>query len=165
MYLHTMAWANSAYYCIRYYVTQCVLLFSILHTTPFPYRKTYFGALQQFHADATRLDTPWGSKPPHLQVGACLDMYLHTMAWANSAYYCIRYYVTQCVLLFSILHTTPFPYRKTYFGALQQFHADATRLDTPWGSKPPHLQVGVFKSLQIQYVPTRVLLLLMCSVS
>ena len=31
-----------------------------------------------------------------VHICACLDMYLHTMAWANSAYYCIRYYVTQC---------------------------------------------------------------------
>ena len=67
-------------------------------------------------------------------------------------------------LLFSTLHATPFHYRKTYFGALHQFLADITRSDTPWGSKPPHLQVGAFKSLQIQYVRTGVLLLLMCSV-
>ena len=42
--------------------------------------------------------------------------------------------------------------------------ADATKSDTPWGSKPPHLQLGEFKSLQIQYLRTGVLLLLMCSV-
>ena len=66
--------------------------------------------------------------------------------------------------LFSILHTTPFHYGETYFGALHQFLADAKRSDIPWGSKPPHLQVGAFKSLQIQYVRTGVLLLLMCSV-
>ena len=66
--------------------------------------------------------------------------------------------------LFSTLHATPFHYGETYFGALHQFRADATRSDTPWGSKPPHLQVGAFKSLQIQYVRTGVLLLLMCSV-
>ena len=53
-------------------------------------------------------------------------------------------------LLFSTLHTTPFHYGKTYFGALYQFLADVTRSDTPWGSKPPHLQVGAFKLLQIQ---------------
>ena len=72
--------------------------------------------------------------------------------------------VNAIVLLFSTLHTTPFHYGETYFGALHQFLADATRSDTPWGSKPPHLQVGAFKSLQIQYVRTGVLLLLMCSV-
>ena len=51
-------------------------------------------------------------------------------------------------------NTTPFHYGKTYFGALHQFLADATRSDTPWGSKPPHLQVGAFKLIQIQYVRT-----------
>ena len=58
--------------------------------------------------------------------------------------------------LFSTLHTTPFHYGETYFGALHQFLSDVTRSDTPWGSKPPHLQVGAFKSLQIQYVRTGV---------
>ena len=67
-------------------------------------------------------------------------------------------------LLFSTLHTTPFPYGKTYFEALHQFLADVMRSDTPWGSKPPHLQVGAFKSCQIKYVRTGILLLLMCSV-
>ena len=66
--------------------------------------------------------------------------------------------------LFSTLHTTPFRYGETYYGVLHQFLADATKSNTTWGSKPPHLQVGAFKSLQIQYVRTRVLLLLMCSV-
>ena len=43
-------------------------LFSTLHTcrsTPFHYGETYFGALHQFLADATRSETPCGSKPPH----------------------------------------------------------------------------------------------------
>ena len=52
-------------------------------------------------------------------------------------------------LLLSSRHSTPLHYRKKYSGALHQFFADATRSDTPWGSKPPHLQVGAFKSLQI----------------
>ena len=51
-------------------------------------------------------------------------------------------------LRFSTLHTTPFHYGETYFGVLHQFLADATRSDTPWGSKPPHLQVGAFTPLQ-----------------
>ena len=67
-------------------------------------------------------------------------------------------------LLFSTLYNTPFYNGKTYCGALHQFLADVTRSDTPWGSKPLHLQVGAFKSLQNQYVRTGVLLLLMCSV-
>ena len=67
-------------------------------------------------------------------------------------------------VLFSTLHTTPFHYGETYCGVLHQFLADATKSDTTWGSKPPHLQVGAFKSLQIQYVHTGILLLLMCSV-
>ena len=66
--------------------------------------------------------------------------------------------------LFSTLHTISFHCGVANFGALQQFFADATRSDTPWGSKQPHLQIGAFKSLQIQYVGTGVLLLLMCSV-
>ena len=56
--------------------------------------------------------------------------------------------------LFSTLHTTPFLYGKIDFGAMHQFLADVTRSDTLWGSKPPHLHVGAFKSLQIQYVRT-----------
>ena len=46
--------------------------------------------------------------------------------------------------LFSTLHTTPFHYAETYFGALHQFLANATKSDTPWGSKPSHLQLGEF---------------------
>ena len=54
--------------------------------------------------------------------------------------------VNAIALLFSTLHTTPFHYGKTYFGVLHQLLTDATRSDTPWGSKPPPLQVGAFKS-------------------
>ena len=52
--------------------------------------------------------------------------------------------------LFSTLHTTHHfstCMRKYLFGVLHKLCADITRSNTPWGSKPPHLQVGVFKSL------------------
>ena len=45
-------------------------LFSALHSTPFLYVDLYFRVLHQFHADVMRPDYPWGSKLPHLQVGA-----------------------------------------------------------------------------------------------
>ena len=50
-------------------------------------------------------------------------------------------------LLFSTLHTTPFQYVTLYFGVLRKLCADVTRPDGPWGSKTPHHQVGVSKSL------------------
>ena len=40
--------------------------FSPLHTTPFLYRKTYFGLLNYLLAIVAWSDTPRGSKPPYL---------------------------------------------------------------------------------------------------
>ena len=45
-------------------------LFSTLHSTPFLYVDLYFRVLHKLHADVMRPDYPWGSKLPHLQVGA-----------------------------------------------------------------------------------------------
>ena len=45
-------------------------LFSTLHSTPFLYVYLYFRVLHKLRADVTRPDYPWGSKLPHLQVGA-----------------------------------------------------------------------------------------------
>ena len=45
-------------------------LFSTLHSTPFLYVDLYFRVLHKLRADAMRPDYPWGSKLPHLQVGA-----------------------------------------------------------------------------------------------
>ena len=45
-------------------------LFSILHSTPFLYVDLYFPVLHKLRADVMRPDYPWGSKLPHLQVGA-----------------------------------------------------------------------------------------------
>ena len=45
-------------------------LFSTLHSTPFLYVDLYFRVLHKLHANVMRPDYPWGSKLPHLQVGA-----------------------------------------------------------------------------------------------
>ena len=45
-------------------------LFSTLHSTPFLYVDLYFRVLHKLRADVMRPDYPWGSKLPHLQVGA-----------------------------------------------------------------------------------------------
>ena len=45
-------------------------LFSTLHGTPFLYVDLYFHVLHKIRADVMRPDYPWGSKLPHLQVGA-----------------------------------------------------------------------------------------------
>ena len=45
-------------------------LFSTLHSTPFLYVYLYFRVLHKLRADVMRPDYPWGSKLPHLQVGA-----------------------------------------------------------------------------------------------
>ena len=45
-------------------------LFSALHSTPFLYVDLYFRVLHKLRADVMRPDYPWGSKLPHLQVGA-----------------------------------------------------------------------------------------------
>ena len=45
-------------------------LFSTLHSTPFLYVDLYFRVLHKLLADVMRPDYPWGSKLPHLQVGA-----------------------------------------------------------------------------------------------
>ena len=46
------------------------VLFSTLHSTPFLYVDLHFHVLHKFRADVMRPDYPWGSKLPHLQVGA-----------------------------------------------------------------------------------------------
>ena len=56
-------------------------------------------------------------------------------------------------LLFSTLHTTPLLCAvKVYFGVLHKHSVDVTRSDTSWGSKPPQLQVGTFKSHQFRCI-------------
>ena len=42
------------------------VIFSPPHTTPFRYRKTYFGLLNYLLAIVALSDTPRGSKPPYL---------------------------------------------------------------------------------------------------
>ena len=63
-------------------------------------------------------------------------------------------------VLFSTLHSTPFPYVDLYFCVLHKLHAYVMRPDYPWGSKLPHLQVGASNSFQIQCVCRGVLSLL-----
>ena len=63
-------------------------------------------------------------------------------------------------VLFSTLHSTPFPYVDLYFRVLHKLHAYVMRPDYPWGSKLPHLQVGASNSFQIQCVCRGVLSLL-----
>ena len=66
--------------------------------------------------------------------------------------------------LFLTQHTTPLLYVKIHFGVLHIRGTDVSRSDTPLGSKRPHLQVGVSKSVQTRYLCRRVLPLLICSV-
>ena len=123
---------------------------------------------------------------PYVYVHACTCMYMYMGQFPQKQPITYNYYVIHdCIkcyknslrlnhynfrminaidFLFSTLLTTPFLNGKIHFGALHQFLADATRSDTPWDSKPPHLQTGASKSLQIQYVCTGVLLPLICSV-
>ena len=65
--------------------------------------------------------------------------------------------------LFLTQHTTPLLYVKIHFGVLHVRSTDVTRSDTLYGSKRPHLQVGVSKSVQNRYLCRRVLPLLICS--
>ena len=58
-------------------------------------------------------------------------------------------------VLFSTHHSTPFLYVKIYFSVLHQHSADVSGSDTPWGSKPPHLRVGEFKSFKYLCVGQR----------
>ena len=46
------------------------------------------------------------------------------------------------------LHTTPFLNVKLYLGDFHKLRANFTRPDKPKGSKPLHLQVGVFQNLE-----------------
>ena len=66
--------------------------------------------------------------------------------------------------LFLTQHTTPLLCVKIHFGVLHMRGTDVTRSDTPYGSKRPHFQVGVSKSVQNRYLCRRVLPLLICSV-
>ena len=64
---------------------------------------------------------------------------------------------------FSTRHTTSFLCVQIPFGACTtEPSADVTRSDTLRSSKPPQLQVGVFKSRHIRYIGRGVLSLLMC---
>ena len=72
--------------------------------------------------------------------------------------------VNAIVFLFSALHTTPFLYGKIHCGILNMLHASIAMSDTPRGSNPPYLSVGVIKSLQIRFVGGEVLYLSICSV-
>ena len=99
------------------------------------------------HADKLRVCTHniWDSFRPHGYIIKCYKNASRSNRYNFPTVNAIN-------VLLSSRHSTPLHYRKKYFGALHQFFADATRSDTPWGSKLPHLQVGAFKSLQIQYV-------------
>ena len=66
--------------------------------------------------------------------------------------------------LFLTQHTTPLLYVEIHFGVLHMRGTDVSRSDTSSGSKRPHLQVGVSKSVQNRYLCRRVLPLLICSV-
>ena len=66
--------------------------------------------------------------------------------------------------LFLTQHTTPLLCVQIYFGVLHMRGTDVSSSDTPYGSKRPHLQVGVSKSVQNRYPCRRVLPLLICSV-
>ena len=72
--------------------------------------------------------------------------------------------VNAIVFLFSAFHTTPFLYGKIHFGILNMLHASIAMSDTPRGSNPPQLSVGVIESLQIRFVGGEVLYLSICSV-
>ena len=63
------------------------------------------------------------------------------------------------MVLTSTHHTTSFLYVMWCYAQVRS----VKRFDTPWGSKPPHLQVGVFKSLQIWSVRRGVTIDLFCS--
>ena len=67
-------------------------------------------------------------------------------------------------ILFSTLHTTSFLYCKVHFEVLHLLRASIAMFDTPPGSIPPKLSVGVIKSLQIRFVGREVLYLTICSV-
>ena len=66
--------------------------------------------------------------------------------------------------LFSKLHTAPFLYGIIHFGVLHLLHVSIATFDTPLGSNPPLLSVGVINSLQIRFVAREVLYLSICSV-
>ena len=66
--------------------------------------------------------------------------------------------------LFSTLHTAPFLYGKIHYGVLHLLHVSIATFDTPLGSNPPLLSVGVINSLQIRFVGREVLYLSICSV-
>ena len=59
---------------LNHYNTQTVntidFVFSTLYKTPVLYVNLYLGSLHKLRADVMRPDYPWGSKLPHLQVGA-----------------------------------------------------------------------------------------------
>ena len=59
--------------------------------------------------------------------------------------------------LFSTLYTAPFLYGKIHFGVLLLFRVSIATFDTPLGSNPPLLSVGVINSLQIRFVGREVL--------
>ena len=89
------------------------------------------------------------------------SIYIYVASFSNRYIFC-RVYATN--ILFSQLYTTPFLYLEIYFSVLYKHGADVTRSDTPYVSKPPHLQVGAFKLLQIRLFRREVLSLLICSI-
>ena len=58
----------------------------------------------------------------------------------------------------------PLPQQRMNHNTTDKRGTDVTKFNTPRGSKPPHVQVGVFESLQIRSVCKGVLSLLICSV-
>ena len=64
-------------------------LFSTLHSTPFLYVDLYFRVLHKLHANVMRPDYPWGSKLPHLQVGASNSFHIQCVCrWVLSLLIC-----------------------------------------------------------------------------
>ena len=93
--------------------------------------------------------------------------HLLILCWGTNALRLNRYNfrtVTAMNIVFSALHTRPVFYGKLFFRVLHMHSADDTRPDTPWGSKPPYLRVGEFKSLHLWCVRREVLSLLICYV-
>ena len=86
-------------------------------------------------------------------------LWIYIASYSNR-YTCIFHKVYATNILFSPLHTTPFLHIEINFGVLHKHGVDITMSNTSCGSNPPHLQIGAFKSLQIQSVYRGVLSLI-----
>ena len=78
-----------------------------------------------------------------------ISFYINTLGPFSRALSHIFRNINAIGSLFLTQHTTPLLYVKIHFGVLHMRGTDVTRSDTPYGSKRPHLQVGVSKSVQI----------------